>query len=384
MPKPQEICVVQVGGTNYQYWKEVEVVRDLNEEVSQCSLVVAEVGDLNKGWKSLRLKPGDPAKVTLAGQMAATGAVAVRQVVYDGQNHNVKIVVQSKTADIVKGSLDLPPGQFKNQTLTQLANAALKKSGISFSLRGAIDGAEKVFERVSVHMGESPFQFILRLAQMRNIHIMDDALGNIIGIRGGGQVVAELQEGRNILSAELIWTNNEAVSNIISDTDQHGNDEHWGDKARANSAKATNSNYTGANPVTLRLVAPQPGDVKDAQMHANHMADINNATMFQANITVTGWLRDNGKLWLNEVGNLIDLYSPMLLPSERATLGIEAVTARQNDQTGTTSTLRLVLKDRLGGRDKYDTSKGDAPDQDSGPSSPEPALPLPEESQGAP
>ena len=86
MPKPQEICVVQVGGTNYQYWKEVEVVRDLNEEVSQCSLVVAEIGDLNKGWKSLRLKPGDPAKVTLAGQMAATGAVAVRQVVYDGQN----------------------------------------------------------------------------------------------------------------------------------------------------------------------------------------------------------------------------------------------------------------------------------------------------------
>jgi prophage tail gpP-like protein len=378
MPKPQETCVVQAAGINYQFWKEVEVVRDLNEEVSQASLVVAEIGDLNKGWKSLRLPPGVPAKVTLAGQLAATGAVAVRQVVYDGQNHNVKIVVQSKIADLVKGTLDLPPGQFKNQTLSQLANAALKKFGISFSLRGAVAGADKVFERVSVHWGESPFQFVLRLAQMRNIHIMDDALGNMIGIRGGGQVVAELQEGRNILSAELIWTNNSAVSDIISDTDQHGNDEHWGDKARAQSAKATNKNYTGAVPNILRLIAPQPGDVKDAQMHANHMADLNAATMFQANVTLAGWLRDNGKLWLNEVGQLIELYSPMLLPSDRATLGIQAVTARQNDQTGTTTTLTLVLPDRLGGRDHYDTSKGDAAggDTEAAPSTPGESVPY--------
>jgi hypothetical protein len=211
---------------------------------------------------------------------------------------------------------------------------------------------------------------------MRNIHIMDNELGNIIGIRGGGQVVAELQEGRNILSAELIWTNNSAVSNIISDTDQHGNDEHNMDKARAQSAEAKNKNYNGAAPVPLRVVAPQPGDIKDAQMHANHMGDINAASMFQANVTVTGWLRNNGKLWLTEVGNLIDLYSPMLLPSGRATLGIQAVTARQNDQTGTTSTLTLVLQDRLGGRDHYDTSKGDAADQDAAPSSPADSIPY--------
>jgi hypothetical protein len=73
----------------------------------------------------------------------------------------------------------------------------------------------------------------------------------------------------------------------------------------------------------------------------------------------------------------------MLLPNQRATLGIQAVTARQNDQTGTTSTLTLVLQDRLGGRDHYDTSGGDAADQGE-PSSPEPAMPKEEESQGAP
>jgi hypothetical protein len=87
-----------------------------------------------------------------------------------------------------RSSLVLPPGQFKNQTLEKLANAATKKYGITFSLKGMPEGAQKVFERVSLHWGESPFQFILRLAQMRNIHIMDNELGNIVGIHRQQQV----------------------------------------------------------------------------------------------------------------------------------------------------------------------------------------------------
>ena len=372
MPKAEEICIVQAGGTNYQWWKEVEVVRDLNAIVSQASLVVAEIGDLNKGWKSLRLPPGVPAKITMAGQLAASGAVAVRQVAYDGQNHNVKFVVQSKTIDLVKTTLDMPPGQFKNQNLSQLANAAAKKFGVSFSLRGAPAGADKVFERVSLHMGESPFQFINRLAQMRNIHIFDNAQGNLVGLRGADSVVAELQEGRNILSAELIWSNDTAVDTIKVDIDQHGNDSHWGDKARAAAAEAKNSNYNGYAP--LRLIAPQPGDGKDAQMYANHAADLNAATMFQANVTLRGWLRGGGNLWLNEVGNLVELYSPMLLPSDHAKLGIQTVTARQNDSTGTTTTLTLVLPDRLGNRDQV---KLDPEDKSANaPASPEAAIPY--------
>ena len=369
MPEPQEICIVQAGGTNYKWWKEVEVVRDLNALVSQATLVVAEIDSLGQGWNSVRLAPGAPATVMLAGQLAATGAVAVRQVAYDGNTHNVRIVIHSNVVDLVKTTLDLPPGQFKNQTLKQLANAAASKFGISFSLRGAIADADKVFERVSVHMGESPFQFILRLAQMRNIHIMDNELGQLIGIRGGGKTVAELQEGRNIISAELIWSNNTAVDKVKVDGDQHGNNDHWGDKARAQAAEASNPNYQGKFPSPLRLIMPQPGDVKDAQMFANHAIDLNAATQFQANITVRGWLRDAGQIWLKEVGNLIELYSPMLLPQDHATLGIQAVTCRQNDQTGTTSTLSLVLPRMLGNADPV---KVDA----AGPTSPEPAKPY--------
>jgi hypothetical protein len=60
----------------------------------------------------------------------------------------------------------------------------------------------------------------------------------------------------------------------------------------------------------------------------------------------------------------------MLLPQDRAKLGIQAATCRQNDSTGTTTTLELVLPDRLGGRDQIKV--GDTPT----PEAPSTALPA--------
>jgi prophage tail gpP-like protein len=366
MPKPDEICVVNAGGTLYRSWKEVEVERVYPKPVSECRLVVAEIGDFKQGWKSLRLKPGDPASITLAGQLAVTGAVAVRQVGYDADNHAVRFVIQSKAADIANGTVDVPPGQFKNYNLSQLANAALAKYSVTFSLRGAVDGADKPFPRVSVNIGESPLQFIARLCSMRNVHIVDDANGNIVGTRGQDGVIAELQEGRNILSAEMIWRHDFAVDRIKTTGDTPGNDNTWGDDARANAAQATNPHFNRSRP--LEIVAPHPGDKKDMQMLANHEVDLNVATMFSANVTLRGWSRDNGSLWLNSVGELVSVYSPMLFPQETATLGIQGVTQRQG-QGGTTTTLSLVLPRALGGRDKLQTD---------GPSAAEPAQPQEE------
>jgi prophage tail gpP-like protein len=375
MPSPQEICTVIAGGSEYKFWKEVEIVRDLNNWVSTATLVVAEIsGSGAQGWASVRLPPGVPAQVALAGQLVISGFIGVRQVSYDGNNHAVRFTIQSKVADLVKATLDMPPGQFKNQTLQQLASAAAGKFGVSFALKSAVDGAEKVFERVSIHMGESPFQFINRLAQMRNVHIFDNEQGNLVGIRGGGGSAGELTEGVNILSAEMVWSTDTTVDKFAADADLHGNDAHWSDKARATGAEATNPNPSkpGMAQIIQRIIAPMPGDTKDAQMFANHAVDLNAAVDFYVNVTVRGWQRNGGNVWLKEVGNLITLNSPMLLPQNSAELGIQMVTCRQSDATGTTSTLNLVRPTRLGGGDRF------SPDADA-PSSPGDAKPKSED-----
>jgi prophage tail gpP-like protein len=374
MVAPQELCIVQAAGTEYKYWKEVEVVRDMRQWVSTCTLVVAELSTQGSGWASVRLPPGVPCQVMLAGSLVISGKVEVRQVAYDGNNHTVRFIISSKNADLVKSTLDLPPGQFKNQTLQQLASAAAGKFGIGFSLQGAVADAQKVFERVSVHMGESPFQFIMRLAQMRNIHTRDDENGNIVGQRGATDVVASLQEGRNILSAELIWSTNETVDKFTSDIDNHANDQHWGDKARAAAAQATRKGAPtgGIGQIVQRIIAPMQGDTKDAQLFANHAIDLNASKEFEANITVRGWT-NGARPWILDIGKLVNLTSPMLLPQNTAKLGIQAVTHRQNDQTGTTTTLNLCLPQRLGSADSL--NEGGAADA-GGPATTGDAMPY--------
>ena len=342
MPKHTEIATILAGGERYETWQAVSISRDLREITTQMNLTVAEIGDLKHGWKSLRLKPGDPCTAYLAGQLAASGYVIVRQVAYDANAHGVQFIVQSKVADLLKSTANPSPGQFRNYTLSQIAGAVLKPFGINFSSRGMAEGADKPFPRVSVHFGETVFELLERLCRMRNLSMIDDENGNIVAMRGPlPEIVADLQEGRNILSAQMVWRDDVAFSGCKVCTQQPGNDHVWGDAARASAAVAVNPHYSRYAP--LHLVAEEPGDSRDAQMRADHERDANVASMLNVNVTLHGWLRDGTTLWLNEVGKSVSLFSPMLFPQERITLGIQAVACSQSDRDGTTTTLTLTL-----------------------------------------
>lgn len=365
MPKPSEVAEIVAGGQRYGSWQEVEVFRDYREVVSEIRLTVAEIGDLKHGWKSVRLKPGDPCEAYLAGRLVATGRVAVRQVAYDANTHAVRFIVQSKVADLVNGTVEAKPGQFKKYTLQQIASAVLGKYGVAFKFVGGMpSGAEKVFERVSMHVGESPFELVERLGRMRNVHLVDDAQGNLTARRGAGPVVADLQEDGNIFSAQLVWREDQAISEISATGAIHGNDHRWGDDARANAAKATNPLFGRYRP--LVLVAEQPGDQRDMQMRADHEVGINVGAMVTCNVTVQGWLRGS-RLWIEDIGNSVSVYSPMLFPQDSVTMAIQAVAHAQGSR-GTTTTLTLVMPWALG--------TPNAIQANGGPTSASPAIPY--------
>jgi prophage tail gpP-like protein len=137
------------------------------------------------------------------------------------------------------------------------------------------------------------------------------------------------------------------VKGIESTGENRGTDEHYSDDARANRARAENPYAKNNN--TQEHVAPQPGDVKDFKMHADHMADLNTAEALTVNITVRGWLKSDGSLWMNHVGESVSVYSPMLFPQKSAQLWIQTVTHRQSDGAGTTTTISLTLNRLLKG-----------------------------------
>jgi prophage tail gpP-like protein len=374
MPRPTEICEVRAKGSSFRAWKSVDVEVCIGTEpvVAQATLVVAEIGNF-KSWSTLRLKPGDPVQVYMAGQQAIDGVVTIRQVTYDAGSHNVRIVIQSKLGDTLVSSAK--PEQQKNVTLTQACNHILK-SGNKFSLLGSPKDADKIFKSVVTHVGETKFQACVRLAAMRNIHLMDDRKGNLVGVRNDGseKSVGQLREGSNIKSAEMIWRWDTAVDLIKSNTQQQGNNETWADPARNPGAQSKNPNFNGQR--TVLFVTEHPGDIKDAQLRADHEVDLNIATMFDAQVTVLGWL-NGGKLWLEYVHQLIDVYSPMLFPSNRETLGIYKVNCKQGDDIGTITTLGLCLKNWLGhgGPNLIQSGDGQSP---GGQANADNATPLPD------
>lgn len=365
MPKIEEYAEVWAGGAKYRFWEGVSVNRAYRDVTSQLTLRSAEPSTIPAKWTTIKLKPGDPAQCYLAGEKVIDGFVTARQVGYDAKSHGCQFVVLSKVIEAVNSTVEANPGEYKNYTLEQIAKAELGKLGIGFRIIGSPAGADKKFDRVNVQVGETVFELVDRLCRMRNVHMVDDADGNVVASRGDQGVVADLEEGRNILRASLIWRDDEVFYKLTANGDEPGSDRKWGDDVRANSATATNPHAQHQNR-KLHILAEQPGDRQDMAMRANHEVDLNIGGTFTAEVAVQGWRRDGGSLWINDIGKTVNVYSPMLFPGDRMTLGIQGVTHLQDGEQGSITSLSLVLPRAIGGLNPIATG---------GPTAAEPAKP---------
>jgi prophage tail gpP-like protein len=373
MPKPQEIASITIGSDKFDRWESVEITRRFGEPFSHMRLRVAEIGDLHHGWKSLRLALGMAGTGTLAGQLAISGLITVRQVSYTPASHSVEVVVSSITTFLNAG---VPPKQFENQTITQMANWATNTVGVTFKVLGNCPGADKPFERVSTHVGETIHQFVSRLAACRDLHLRDDALGTLIGTRAQGDAaVAQLQEGRNIKSAQVTMSILENVDTIEATGHHYGTDKRWGDDARDIAAKVLMSGFGVGFPRTLFLQGPMPDDKIGLGMFAHHEGALVKATVIDCTVTVPGWLRDDGALWMSLIGESVTIFSPMLFPEDRMTLSIRGVTHIQNSEAGTITNVECCLPEGLSAQGQIDKSDpGTGPE--TGPGSIDPSKPA--------
>jgi prophage tail gpP-like protein len=348
MPKIEELAALVVNGRAFRDWSAVAVEVRHGDPIAQATFSVAEVGANSGGWAAQRLALDQQASVTLAGRVGLKGIIAVRQAAFNAQQHGLQIIVQSDASKIVISSAQVPTGQFKGYTYSAIAKSLLAPHGLSFEMRGSPAGAEKVFDKVNVLVGESPWHVLERLARMRNLFLMPKADGTgIIAHRGGeGGAVAELVEGKNIKAAQCVLRDDAAFNKISVIGQKKGNDQEWGDDARV-SATAVNPQVSGNRP--LIIIAEEPIDRQDAQMRADRDMAENVATSVNANITVQGWLTGDGRLWMELLGEDVTVKSPMLFPENSMTLAISAVRHTQDDGGGTETSLTLCLRAALGG-----------------------------------
>lgn len=354
MASQPNIATITINNQTYSFWESVICERTYGEPVSYATLQCAEIGPTDGAIANLKIGIGDEGKVYLAGQLAATGVIDMRQVAYNGTTHGVQVRLHSYIQDLLASTVDGKPGQYTNSVFQQISQAVAKPVNITINVNGNPSGADKIFERVSENIGETRIDFIKRLAAMRDLHMVDDSSGKTLnfgrGGTGGGNF--SLIEGQNILAARCVMEYSWAVSQLSSPTQNFGNDNHFAQDAQDVTATANNPNYTG--PRTYVAPTPMHGDKQDAQMYANHQMDLNALYMVEAVITVPGWTAPDGALWINKLTEMlqINLNSPMVYPTNAKsppTLYLKGVKSMQDTNTGSTSELTLCLLSALGG-----------------------------------
>jgi prophage tail gpP-like protein len=205
---PDEVATIITSAGIYSYWRAIEIERTVGDPISYMKFTAAEPGvgaGQTPSWATLQLMPPTPIQGYLAGQLAITGTIMSRQAAYESGNHAVEIICSSRTQQGIASTVDGTPGQYLNQTISQIAGAVYGKVGVGVNVDN-VSGANYPFERVSEMIGERRNDFIRRLALMRDLHMVDDANGNLNLVRGetGASANTTLVEGQNILKARIL------------------------------------------------------------------------------------------------------------------------------------------------------------------------------------
>jgi prophage tail gpP-like protein len=310
MPNPAETAVLSVNGRKYAAWTSFMLRRIYGGACSDFQFTAAEPLDTSTDFSDWRITPGNPCTITLAGILAFTGYVFVRQGAFDSEKKGLIVTGRSLTADAVDSSAAINGGQYKGYTFQAIASALAKDAGVNLVVKGNSPILSRPFPQFSIAYGETVFQAVERLARLRGLHITDDANGNWIAdvfdpkAASGGQLV----EGKNLHMARASIDGSRSFS-IVNIVGQRPGDDHVnGDASRDVSATLNNPNARATRRSIVMM--EEPGSPQDAVTRTNHEMAYNATDLVDCHCEVQGWQSVPGTLW--DVGQNYSVKSPIL------------------------------------------------------------------------
>lgn len=350
MPNPLEIATVVANGVTYSNWTTVSIERTMAFASSlafHMRLTTAEVevdGASGNFPGGPRLAIGDTAQGFLAGIPVISGIVTVRQAAFDANTHGVEIIISSLSQRVEVSTVMAAPGQYIEQTLQAIGSAVFGAVGVGFTMKGS----DKPFPRISEMSGETRFAFIERLCRMRDVHMMDDGTGNVVAIQNAqGAVPIVLAEGQNILRARSVERVDDTPDFIAFVGQQPGSDD--GGMAWLQPPPYAAAGVPGPSlDRPVKFPCEINADSDDCARRVNFERDLTLFEQLDVTITVKDWFTSgtSGDLWIQHVGDSINVYSPLLFPQNQRTLFIKGVNHKQSNEEG--STTDIMLTNNLG------------------------------------
>jgi prophage tail gpP-like protein len=349
VPVPAEVASVVIDGFEYATWESVMVQHRWMEAFPIFEIAVSEPTPSPTSFSALRFDIGDLVTVYLAGIQAIYGVISVRQSASDEQSHGVQLIGKGLSWQMAKSSISLGLGNFDGQSIVQIATTICAPYNVPVKVVGNVDMTP--FARLQSVPGEPAWDFLERQARFRNTIIGSDEFGALLLI---GQNIPAIQpdtlieggKNRNIEKINVVKSNDTLFANYFATGQNVGSDQIWGAAAAQIAAQVG-----GLDPLLSSLVIPVEEAVAAAELQKRLLFEkqIHDATQVRATVTVPGWLRSSGDLW--RVGQTYTVIAPDHFPGfpNGIQLAAQVVTFQQNEESGTITTLELVLPWLLNG-----------------------------------
>ena len=299
-----------VAGREYGGWKSVSIQAGIERACRSFSL------DITRSWPNApqlqrAVAPFDNCEVYIGNDLVLTGDIDATPINYDSRSISVSISGRSKTARLVDCSASNEPGQWNGLPVERIVEALASVYGVAVKADVSTGGV--VIDH-QIQQGETAFESIDRLLQLRQLLATDTARGELLITQAGtvhSNASLVLGERGNILSGSAGLDYKEVFSSYTckgqrasTETDD---DEDENLLAALNEASASTTD--SRVPYTRNLIIKQSGQADSAACadRVKYERDYRRAKALSTQYTVQGWRKASGDLWVpNELVRVQD------------------------------------------------------------------------------
>lgn len=324
--------VLKADGKIHSGWKNILVRLSMESIADVFDLTISD--RWSKSNTRPTLKEDTPCEVWLEDQKLVTGFINDVATEYDADSHEINLVGRSKLGDLVDCAVEAQ--SFKNQTLDKMAKTLCEPFGINVIVNANVG---KPFVKKTIGMGESPFEFLDRLAKIRAVRLLSDREGNLVISRASNErITTALELGKNILRASGTFTSRDRFKDYIVYGQSEGTDDSFGASASENKGESKDAGIKRHRPMVS--VADGTVDKDDCKKRAQWERNTRYGRSRAIVYTVLGWQHANG-LWLpNQLVPVKDSY--MNINEDRL---IVSVQFSIDDSAGQITEIQLMPKE---------------------------------------
>lgn len=301
MVEPVEL---RLAGSVFDGWTSVSVTRSIETVSGSFELGLTDKWPGQPERRDIAI--GQSATVAIGGESIITGFVDDVEARFDAGNHGFIARGRDKTGDLVDCSAMNKPGSWRDRRLERIAEEICAPFGIEVIV--ATDTG-KPFRSFTIEKGETAFEAIERMCRARAVLPSATDAGDLLIMRPNkGAPAAILEEGRDIMSAGILYSTRDRYDAYTVRGQQQGDDAWTGDAAAQPQGLASDPAIKRYRP--LLIVAESPGDGLTFTDRARWEASRRAGRGARVTVTLPSWRDGVGRLWRPNA--LVSMVAPSL------------------------------------------------------------------------